>query len=83
VSAQSACWETDRGGVAVAQADGLPNPQPRVRRTRLMPGAAACGLLPKCAAHPALDRALGSTGAELGGRTTPVRGYYADLPSTR
>ena len=83
MSAQSACWETDRGGVAVAQADGLPNSQPRFRRTRLMPGAATSGQWPKCVARGGLARALSSAWADLGGRATPVRGYYADLSNTR
>jgi len=83
VSAQSGCWETDRGGVAVAQADGLPNSQPRFRRTRLMPGAATSGPWSKCVARGGLARALSSALADLGGRATPVRGYYADLSNTR
>ena len=83
MSAQSACWATDRGGVAVAQADGLPNSQPRFRRTRLMPGAATSGQWSKCVARGGLARALSSALADLGGRATPVRGYYADLSNTR
>jgi len=48
-----------------------------------MPGAATSGQWPKCVARGGLARALSSALADLGGRATPVRGYYADLSNTR
>jgi len=83
VSAQSACRETDRGGDAAARGRETLGSRLDARRTRLMPPASTRGRWPKCSARGALTSALMSTSAELGGRSTHVREYYADLPNTR
>jgi len=83
VSVQSACWATDRGGDAAAQGRETLGSRLDARRTRLMPPASTRRRWPKCSARGALTSALRSTSAELGGRATHVREYYADLPNTR